>query len=63
MINMLGPARSEKWLEKRILEDAAVEFLFKAMEHLLTTCEFVEGRHPSIVRATVNASDKGGPEA
>jgi hypothetical protein len=42
MIDMLRLARSEKWLEKRILEDAAVEFLFKAMEHLLAAREFVE---------------------
>ena len=40
---MLGPARSEKWLEQRILEDAAVEDVFEAMEHVRATCEFVGG--------------------
>ena len=54
---MLGPARSEEWLEHRILEDAAVEGVFEAMEHLLATCEFVEGRHPPIVRASRHASE------
>lgn len=50
VIDMVGPARSEKWLEQRILEDAGVEGVFKAMEHLLATSELVERRHPAILR-------------
>ena len=50
VVHMLGLARSEERLEKRILEDAAVERVFKAVEHLLATDELVEGRHGQIVR-------------
>ena len=42
VINMLGPARSEEWLEQRVFEHGAVERLLKAMQHLFATCKFVK---------------------
>ena len=59
---MLGLAPLKQWLEQRILEDAAVEGVFKATERILASCEFVEGGHPPIVWATMHASNNGPPE-
>jgi hypothetical protein len=50
VIDMLGLARPEQGLEQRILEDAAIERVLKAMERFLAACEFVEGRDAVIVR-------------
>jgi hypothetical protein len=50
VIDVLRLALPEKWLEQGIFEDAAVERVLKTVEYLLTTCEFVQGRHGSIVR-------------
>lgn len=40
---MLGLTSSEQWLEQRILEDAAVERVLKAMERFFTTREIRRG--------------------
>jgi hypothetical protein len=49
VINVFRLPGPEERLEQRIFEDAAVEGVLEAMQRFLPACEFVEGRHTSIV--------------
>ena len=53
MIDMLGLARPNEWLEQRILQNTGIEGVFKSVQRLFTTSEFIERCHDQSVTCKI----------